>query len=232
MPTHAIAPVLVQERPRRRRYAGLAGALTLGVALVAGATMAAFTDSEYADLFDRAGGGGFNTATYNIQISATGDANDWHDTTLIPQTSDNTPADIESPLALSLVGDDLIPGDANRKVSTVFHVRNDPSTTSATNLTLKFIKDSDPKLASDSALVDLLRFTVKLDDTTVITGTSLDEFGEIDRTPLVLGANLPKGTEIKVEVSMTLADAGSSAANAALQGKQAYLLAQVDGTSA
>ncbi|MDR0837980.1 MAG: SipW-dependent-type signal peptide-containing protein [Propionibacteriaceae bacterium] len=230
--------VVVEEEPRKRRFGALFAVLSLTTALGVGATLAAFTDSEYAKLNDATP---FQAAAYNLQISASGeDGNllsdsEWHDTSLDGQV-DNTTADTELPLQLNNLGsNNLIPGDANAFVSTPFWIRNDPNmSTVNTKLALKLVTDSSE--SSDATMLAALRFKITVGTAQVENPNSqpdgLFTFAELNNTGVDLLTSLAPGRDgVKVTIDVSIADQGSNANNNALQGKQVYLIAQVNGES-
>jgi predicted ribosomally synthesized peptide with SipW-like signal peptide len=236
--------VVVEEEPRKRRFGALFAILSLTTALGVGATLAAFTDSEYAKLNNTTP---FQAAAYNLQISATGEDGDtsaddeWHDTSL-NATSDNTAADTEAPLSLDNGGsNNLIPGDPDAYVSTSFWIRNDPNiSTVNTKLALKLTEESGKEIPGTDTdgltMLAALRFKVTVGSTQVSNPNDptdgLFTFAELNTTGTELVASLaPNRDGVKITIDISIADQNSNAANNALQGKQVFLIAQVDGES-
>jgi hypothetical protein len=227
--------VIVKERPQRRRFAGLLGCATLGAALIAGATLASFTDSEYGR-FGGEGDGDITTANYNIQIAQVGEGakgatGTWHDTTMkAGNASDNTAADVESPLQLTLSGTGLAPGNADAKYTASFDVRNAPGS-AATDLSLYLLDQSGADTATQ-ALLDNLLFDVVIkdkDNTKVFESTTPLSFDDItDPTKaIVVGENVTPNTYFSVTITIHL----DEDADNTVRGGKANLIAQIDGSS-
>ncbi|MDR1186235.1 MAG: SipW-dependent-type signal peptide-containing protein [Bifidobacteriaceae bacterium] len=235
MATNSNTHVVVQEQPRRRRFAGVLGTLALGVAMVAGATTAAFTDSEYANMF-KDGEDGIKTGTYNIQIRAKG-APTWSDTTLEPANApDNRPEDTEDPVELTLSQVPLVPGETTGP-ETAFEVRNENNRTHNTslNLRLKDITVSDSQ--TDAARADLLaglRFDVTVKNLSAQPNTEVEHkartWTQMTSSPIEIAANAAPGVEFEVTIKVTLVTQGA-ATDGKIQGVPVKLLAQVDGES-
>ncbi|MDR0366203.1 MAG: SipW-dependent-type signal peptide-containing protein [Bifidobacteriaceae bacterium] len=207
--------VMVTEQPRRRRFAGVIGCIALGAALVAGTTLAAFTDRESARFGDDKG---IRTANHNIQIRQTpANPSDttapWFDT-----DADNYGEDPDkaSALVLDLTGGPLLPGDTTHRYKAAFQVRNAPGS-----------QDTDLKIHFENAVAagqpgyvdgDLAKWltisafwtpdTYWFDRTSSFQ--SFDSFAEAE----TVGVKVKAGTVYRVEVYVSLdAAADSSVAN-------------------
>ncbi|MFC4244165.1 hypothetical protein ACFOYW_12345 [Gryllotalpicola reticulitermitis] len=222
------APIVVTKSHRRRRAAAMLAVASLATAGIVGATMAAFTDSEYAGLNNGPGQGGYAAANWNIQISS--DNSDWVDTTNpnTAGTTDNTADDVQAPIDLSIDGaSQLIPGDASTDVTTTFYVRNDPTSTQNAELA-DFKLIPDPAQTTDTTMLDALQFTVT-DGTDTVTAVS---YADLNAGVALSSPELTPGQVQTYTVTVHLPAQATQAENNALEGQAAYLIAEVDGTSA
>ncbi|MDR2567122.1 MAG: hypothetical protein LBC97_13905 [Bifidobacteriaceae bacterium] len=227
MATHANHPVVVREQPNRRRFAGVLGSLSLGVALVAGATVAAFTDSEYGRLLGD-NNGNLTTGKYNIQISTLEPGEpgqEWKDTAyaldgIYPTAPDNLANDTASPVALQLNTAELVPGEA---LSTIFWVRNDSYSSEDTSLKLRLINET--AAADNAGLLGALQFKVSVNDS-VIGSYSYADLAGSNLAPL--HNSLVRDTAIKIKLEVLLPQ---SASGGAVQGQVVKLIAEILGQS-
>ncbi|MDR1442264.1 MAG: hypothetical protein LBJ02_07755 [Bifidobacteriaceae bacterium] len=223
MATTANSHTVVKEHPRRRRFAGVLGTLSLGVALVAGATTAAFTDSEYANLFNASGGA--HTGFYNIQIREKA-ADAWAETSLDGK-ADNLPDEDKFPLKLNISNTELVPGDPTKNITAKFSVRNDERSTMATSLHLKLTKSVETGKATDQELVTAMMF-----DVTVGTGAKQTlSYDAMQKTPVLIAAKADPKESFDVQIVAYLPASVKGTDAAKIMGKKAFLVAQVDGSS-
>jgi hypothetical protein len=240
-------PIAEESRALFTRLAAVVVALGLGICFAIATTMAASTDSEYGSLGDSRAP--LQVGYYNLQISKTGGTadSDWHDTTLLSDgsgnISDNTAADVESPIDLGSDSDTVLAPGQSGPLSTTMYVRNQPASNGlATTLRFSLAQDSAAG-ASDAALVSALSFSVAitgpgsssyshtytyadLEDTGVLLiGGSTDSPGLLGLT------SLAPGDSIEVVLTTSLPDQGSLAANSLVAGKNAHLLAKFSGAS-
>ncbi|MDR1078721.1 MAG: hypothetical protein LBL55_08715 [Propionibacteriaceae bacterium] len=228
----AEAPVVVEEKSHRRRAAGIIASAALGTALLAGLTLAAFTDQEFAGLnHDGASKPGYGVAGYNIQISEQG-KNTWHDTTMLDGSApDNLAKDTEEPLVLVISNaDKIIPGDAASWPSVSFDVRNDETSTVNSSLHFRLI-DAGAAGATSPTLLSALKFDVTVSGAGAASWTN-KTFGDLDDPGATLVAASAKPGEVyTITITVKLPEQSSATANSALQGLQAHLIAAVDGAS-
>jgi predicted ribosomally synthesized peptide with SipW-like signal peptide len=159
----ATEPLVVQEKSKRRRAAGIIATSAMGLALVTGATIAAFQDTEWAN---PSNGNGYTAARFNLQIVDTIDENDvsktgtaWKDTAQqagVPDGPHEAAASVVAPLALG-TNDALVP-DVFR--TTTFYLTNDG--TSNQTLTLKLVDATSNPNTAQQAMRDSLIFKIKV----------------------------------------------------------------------
>ncbi|MDR1213275.1 MAG: hypothetical protein LBK54_04185 [Propionibacteriaceae bacterium] len=231
----ADAPVVVEEKSRRRRAVGIISSAALGTALLAGLTLAAFTDAEFAGLNDNGTDKpGYGVAAYNIQIRDK-DPNGWVDTTMLADhDSDNTSADVNDPILLVIdKADKIIPGDSTTYPSVSFQVRNSDASTVNSSIYFRLINRTGGSVTTDTDLLAALRFNVTINngqtDTLKLQDKTFDELD--DQTTTLVSASATPGAVFTITIQVKLPDQGSPAANGLLQSTHAYLIAAVDGTS-
>ncbi|MDR0366204.1 MAG: SipW-dependent-type signal peptide-containing protein [Bifidobacteriaceae bacterium] len=163
--------VMVAEQPRRRRLAGMIGCISLGAALLAGTTMAAFTDRESARFGDD--NNGIKTASHNIQIrpEQVGNASDaWQDTE--NDNAGETEAN-KAPINLVLTGGPMLPGDETSAYKAKFEVRVAlESGDSKLTLKLEDLLASTADAIGTGDLADWLKVDVTWNSTKGKTGTT------------------------------------------------------------
>lgn len=190
----------------------LAGGSLLGVTALL--TAAAFTDFANLNIGngnDGSGLGGNNR--FNIQVVGTNAAGD-----PVPGTWQE--ADTEAGVNINVPGAELItPGDS---VSVSIPFRNESPVLSAD---LSFSLQDGPGKTSDPAMASALRYTVKVDGTTVANHATAAAVHELN-----LGTYV-KGASGVLDLSIELPDQGSVAANNALQSKVSFVQAHFDGAS-
>jgi hypothetical protein len=229
MATHANHPVVVREQPNRRRFAGVLGSLSLGVALVAGATVAAFVDSEYGSLLGDSDGT-LKTGTYNIQISTLApgtDGQEWKDTAYAsngqyPTASDNLAADTGKPVELQLNTTKLVPGEP---LSTTFWVRNDAYSSEKTSLKLRLIDETSA--GTNAGLLGALEFKISVGDVPIDNSYTFATLSDAT-TAALLHNGLEKDNAIKIKLEVLLP---KNASGGAVQGQTVKLIAAIDGQS-
>jgi len=195
---------------RKRMY--LAAGSLVGVAALV--TAAAFTDFANLNLgngTDDSGIGGNNR--FNIQVVGT-------DATGNPVVGTWQEAATAEGVNINVPGADLItPGDT---VSVSIPFRNESPALTAD---MAFSFQDRPGFTSDPAIAEALRYTVTLDGTALVTGVAQSAVADLD-----LG-DLATGEEGVLDVSISLPDQGSVAANNALQGQVSYVQAHFDAVS-
>ncbi|MDR1388265.1 MAG: hypothetical protein LBJ44_11960 [Propionibacteriaceae bacterium] len=226
-------PVVVGPKRDRRRPVGVFFSVALATALMAGLTLAAFTDSEHGALDASEQKPGYGTGSYNIQISNVA-SGAWKDTTLLDgSASDNTTADVEAPIQLGNAnGHKLIPGDQDSWVTVDFYVRNDEASTVNSILNFHLIK-SEAK-TTDAALLSALRFDVAFSGTGLaiakLEDKTFTELNDVDAFKFVTSA--APGAVYKVSITIKLPNQGNNGANNNdFQNKVAHLIASIEGAS-
>ncbi|MDR1824682.1 MAG: SipW-dependent-type signal peptide-containing protein [Bifidobacteriaceae bacterium] len=156
-------PLVVVEKSKRRRAAGIIAASAMGLALVTGATIAAFQDTEWVKPGD---GNGYTAARFNLQIAQgideydlTTTSTNWQDTARVagvPDGPHEEAAAVVAPLELG-EADALVP-DVFR--NTTFYLLNDG--TSNQSLTFKMVDAMSSPTTAQATLRDNLVFQVKV----------------------------------------------------------------------
>ncbi len=194
-----------------RKRAILAGGTALAAAGLV--TAAAFTDFANLNLgngTDDAGIGG--DTRLNIQVVGT-------DAEGVPVPGTWQEAATEEGVNIAVPGALITPGDT---VSVSIPFRNESPALSAD---LAFSLQDRPGLVSDAGIGAALRYSVSLDGTAIVTDATQAEVDAIDLDVYAAGE------EGELEVSITLPDQGSDAANNALQGQVSYVQAHFDAVS-
>ncbi|MDR1851409.1 MAG: hypothetical protein LBR21_01975 [Propionibacteriaceae bacterium] len=153
---------LTVEKPVKRRVGTLIMSAMVAGCMIAGSTLAAVVDGEYAQLADPTNGMRVETG-FNAKITGfsknNSDSTDWHDTVETKgDKPDNLPTDKEGPIAIYNTNDVLKP-DKTKYVCKTFMIANSPHSVFDTeNVLSVYEKVSDP--AYDD-LRDALRFEVR-----------------------------------------------------------------------
>ncbi|MDR1386981.1 MAG: hypothetical protein LBJ44_05230 [Propionibacteriaceae bacterium] len=207
------------------------------------------------------GGPGYGIGTYNVQIRVAGGDSVWHDTTMMQNGEpDNLPQDTEQPIVLlDPKGDKIVPGEPASYPTVKFEVRNDERSNLDSLLSLRLYQAGttyattddgvgsglEAQLdgsaggvpASDSVLLAALRFDVTvtgpgLPQAAVWTDATFADLTTSFETPkFVISPSAAPGAVYAVTIKVKLPDQGSPIKNSAFQGKHAYLLAAVEGSS-
>ncbi|MBF0720844.1 hypothetical protein [Sanguibacter inulinus] len=195
---------------RKRMY--LAAGSLVGVAALV--TAAAFTDFANLNLTsgsDDSGIGGNNR--FNIQVVGTDDEG-----TPVPGSWQE--AATTEGVDITLPGSDLIaPGDT---LSVSIPFRNESPVLGAD---LTFTLQDRPGSTSDTGIAEALRYTLSVDGTALVTDVPQAAVAGIALGQLLAG----EGSVL--DLSVTLPDQGSDAANNTLQGQVFYVQAHLDAAS-
>ena len=195
---------------RKRMY--LAAGSLVGVAALV--TAAAFTDFANLNLTsgsDDSGIGGNNR--FNIQVVGTDDEG-------APVPGSWQEAATTEGVDITLPGSDLIaPGDT---LSVSIPFRNESPVLGAD---LTFTLQDRPGSTSDTGIAEALRYTLSVDGTALVTDVPQAAVAGIALGQLLAG----EGSVL--DLSVTLPDQGSDAANNTLQGQVFYVQAHLDAAS-
>ncbi|MDR1079010.1 MAG: hypothetical protein LBL55_10220 [Propionibacteriaceae bacterium] len=232
------APVVVEEKPRRRRAAGIISSAALGTALLAGLTLAAFTDSEFAGLnHDGADEPGYGVASYNIQIRSN-EGDEWHDTTMLEgHASDNLGDDIHDPITLLISNaDKIIPNDPDSYPTVSFDVRNDQKSTVNSSIHFRLLNGASEPLVTSPELLAALRFDVTITGGTLEGSTKFENqtFTDLSQegAPIEVTTSAAPEEVFTITITVKLPVGEISAADkSAFQNTHAYLIAAVYGES-
>lgn len=195
---------------RKRMYLA-AGSLVGVAALVTAATFFDFANLNLTSGADGSGIGGNNR--FNIQVVET-------DTEGNPVPGSWQEAATAEGVDITLPGSDLItPGDS---VAVSIPFRNESPVLGAA---LAFSLQDRPGSTSDAGIAEALRYSLSVDGTTLVTNAT-----QAAVTDVALG-ELLAGEDAVLDLTVSLPDQGSTAANNALQGQVFYVQAHLDATS-
>ncbi|MDR1386982.1 MAG: hypothetical protein LBJ44_05235 [Propionibacteriaceae bacterium] len=247
----ADAPIVVEEKRSRRRGAAIYSSAALGVALLAGLTLAAFTDGEFVGLNHNTdgSGSGFGIAQYNLQVREYADptnTDNWTETTNQRDPSgnlisDNLPGAVVPINLTDSSWGNIMPGDESTYPTVKFQVRNDETSTLASTMALTLIDDVnniykiDGRGGSDAGLLAALTFKVTVTTEAfggsgaTATPSETYDFTALSETGIVVSGAAKPGAVFTIEIQIGLPDQGSAVLNSAFQGQHVFLIAAVNG---
>jgi hypothetical protein len=241
-----------------RKIAAIVGTGALALSVMAGATFASYSDSEYGWFNGNGANGGETAAIWNMQIRNEGETV-WNDTRQFgAKEVDNLADDGANPIKLSFKVNGLsngeqgyensgwVPGDSSTDLTGTVELRlgvpagasgvvGKDSTLQVSIIDYSAFDTSNTKgKASSQDLLKALRVDLVdvNDNNTVYPGLKIGDVQTGLKNLEKGGDNKPTtGTVHKIQYRIYLPDQGTAAANAALQGAEVFLEFKADGQS-